>query len=53
MHRLKPLQIISYSFGNLGAGVYYAFNSFTLPLFLSLFTQNAIVIGWLSSYPFV
>ncbi|RIK19777.1 MAG: hypothetical protein DCC52_14955 [Chloroflexi bacterium] len=49
MQRLGPLKIIAYSFGNLAAGVYYAFNSFALPLYLSLFTSNAILIGWLSS----
>ncbi len=49
MQRLSPLKILAYSCGNLAAGLYYAFNSFTLPLFLSLYTQNAILIGWLSS----
>lgn len=49
MQRLSPLKVIAYSCGNLAAGLYYAFNSFTLPLFLSLFTHNAILIGWLSS----
>lgn len=49
MQRLAPSKIIAYSFGSLAAGLYYAFNNFTLPLYLSLFTQNAILIGWLSS----
>lgn len=49
MPRLDPLRTIAYSCGNLAAGVYYAFNSFALPLYLSLFTSNAILIGWLSS----
>jgi maltose/moltooligosaccharide transporter len=40
---------IAYSFGQLGAGLYGAFNIFTLPLYLSHFTTNAILIGWLSS----
>src|SRR5581483_3333684 len=49
MQRLSRLGVISYSFGNFAAGVYYAFNSFALPLFLSIYTQNNILIGWLSS----
>lgn len=49
MPRLSPLKTIAYACGNLAAGVYYAFNSFALPLYLSLFTSNAILIGWLSS----
>jgi maltose/moltooligosaccharide transporter len=49
MQRLSPLKTLAYSTGNFAAGLYYAFNSFTLPLYLSLFTQNAILIGWLSS----
>lgn len=31
------------------AGIFYAFNNFTLPLYLSIYTNNAIIIGWLSS----
>ncbi len=49
---MKPLsrtRTLAYSFGNFAAGLYYAFNNFTLPLYLSLFTSNAILIGWLSS----
>jgi maltose/moltooligosaccharide transporter len=40
---------IAYSFGQVAAGLYGAFNIFTLPLYLSHFTSNAILIGWLSS----
>ena len=40
---------LAYSFGQLGSGVYSAFNNFTLPLYLKLFTSNDILIGWLSS----
>ena len=35
--------------GNLAAGLFYAFNNFTLPIYLSIYTNNAILIGWLSS----
>jgi Na+/melibiose symporter-like transporter len=49
MAHLPRGQTIAYSFGQLGAGLYGAFNNFTLPLYLSLFTQNNILIGWLSS----
>ncbi len=40
---------LAYSTGLLAAGIFYAFNNFTLPLYLSLYTSNAILIGWLSS----
>lgn len=40
---------IAYSAGLLAAGVFYSFNNFTLPLYLSIYTSNAILIGWLSS----
>lgn len=40
---------LAYSSGLLAAGVFYAFNNFTLPLYLSLYTSNAILIGWLCS----
>jgi maltose/moltooligosaccharide transporter len=49
MKRLSGRGIIAYSFGSLAAGLYYAFNNFTLPLYLSRFTSNAIIIGWLAS----
>jgi maltose/moltooligosaccharide transporter len=42
-------QTIAYSFGQVAAGLFGAFNIFTLPLYLSHFTSNAILIGWLSS----
>ncbi|MCL5952842.1 MAG: MFS transporter [Chloroflexi bacterium] len=40
---------LAYSSGLLAAGIFYAFNNFTLPLYLSIYTSNAILIGWLSS----
>lgn len=49
---MKPfgrIPTLAYSIGNFAAGVFYAFNNFGLPIYLSLYTQNAIVIGWLSS----
>jgi maltose/moltooligosaccharide transporter len=49
MKHLSAKGIIAYSFGSLGAGLFYAFNNFTLPLYLSRFTSNAIIIGWLAS----
>ncbi len=49
MTHLSRGRTIAYSFGQLAAGLYFAFNNFTLPLYLSLFTQNNILIGWLSS----
>src|SRR5207247_309749 len=49
MDRLSPTKTLAYSAGNFAAGMYYAFNNFALPLYLSLFTSNALVIGWLSS----
>jgi maltose/moltooligosaccharide transporter len=48
MHPSRKVTI-AYSFGSLAAGFYYAFNNFTLPLYLSIYTSNAILIGWLSS----
>lgn len=38
-----------YAFANFGAGMLFAFNSYVLPLFLSHFTKNAIIIGWLGN----
>src|SRR5512140_2417795 len=49
MKRLSGLGVIAYSMGSVAAGLFYAFNNFTLPLFLSFYTQDAIIIGWLSS----
>jgi hypothetical protein len=49
---IKPLsrnQILAYACGNIAAGLFYAFNQYTLPLYLKLFTNNDIIIGWLSS----
>ena len=52
METTQPLshrKTLAYSAGSLAAGLFYAFNNFTLPLYLSLYTNNAILIGWLSS----
>ncbi len=49
MKRLSGLGVIAYSMGSVAAGLFYAFNNFTLPLFLSFYTKDAIIIGWLSS----
>ena len=38
-----------YSSGNLGAGAFYAFNNFILPIFLDALHMPAILIGLLSS----
>ncbi len=38
-----------YSVASLGAGFFYAFNNFTLPLVLGAMTSNATLIGLLSS----
>jgi len=47
--RLSRRTTLAYSFGQLGSGLYGAFNNFTLPLYLKMFTSNDILIGWLSS----
>jgi maltose/moltooligosaccharide transporter len=49
MKRLSTAQTIAYSCGNIAAGLFYALNNFVLPLFLKLYTNNDIIIGWLSS----
>ncbi|MGB8646566.1 MAG: MFS transporter [Anaerolineae bacterium] len=49
MKHLSRSGIIAYSMGSVAAGLFYAFNNFTLPLFLSFYTKDAIIIGWLSS----
>ncbi len=46
---LSHRKALAYGCGNLAAGLFYAFNNFTLPIYLSLYTNNAILIGWLSS----
>ena len=46
--RLSRRTTLAYGCGLLGAGLYFAFNNFTLPLYLSQFTSNAILIAWLS-----
>jgi maltose/moltooligosaccharide transporter len=46
---LSHRKSLAYGCGNLAAGLFYAFNNFTLPIYLSLYTNNAILIGWLSS----
>lgn len=47
--QLSHRKALAYSCGQLAAGLFYAFNNFTLPIYLSLYTNNAILIGWLSS----
>ena len=42
-------QKIFYSFGNFGNGVYNGFNNAILGLFVSAFTSNAFIIGYLSN----
>ncbi len=49
MRRLSGTQTLAYSFGNLAAGLYYLLNNSVLPLYLKLFTNNDILIGYLSS----
>ncbi len=49
MNRLSKKGILAYSMGQLAAGTFFAFNNFTLPIYLSVYTNNAILIGWLSS----
>jgi maltose/moltooligosaccharide transporter len=46
---LSHRKALAYSCGNLAAGLFYAFNNFTLPIYLSLYTTTAIRIGWRSS----
>lgn len=49
MSPLSRSRTFAYAAGLFAAGMYFAFNNFTLPLYLSLFTSNNILIGWLSS----
>lgn len=49
MKRLSTIQTLAYSCGNIASGLFYALNNFVLPLFLKLYTNNDIIIGWLSS----
>ncbi len=49
MTPLSRSRTFAYSAGLFAAGLYFAFNNFTLPLYLSIFTSNNILIGWLSS----
>ncbi len=49
---MKPLSrsgILAYSLGSLAAGLFYAFNNFTLPPYLRHFTGDNVLIGLLSS----
>jgi MFS family permease len=46
---LSRTRLLAYSAGQLVSGMFYAFNNFTLPLYLGHFTSNNIIIGWLSS----
>ncbi|MGE5141760.1 MAG: MFS transporter, partial [Rudaea sp.] len=49
MSKLGRVQVAAYSMGSAAAGLFYAFNNFTLPLLLSFYTRDAIIIGLLSS----
>jgi MFS family permease len=49
MPRLSRPATFAYSAGQFAAGLYFAFNSFILSLYLSQYTRNNILIGWLSS----
>lgn len=49
MKRLSTAKTLAYSCGNVAAGLFYALNNFVLPLFLKLYTNNDVIIGWLSS----
>ena len=47
--RISIPSMLAYSSTSLGMGLFYAFNNFTLPLFLGTYTTNAALIGVLSS----
>ncbi len=49
MQPLSRKGTFAYSAGLFAAGMIFALNNFTLPLYLSLYTRNAVLIGWLSS----
>ncbi len=49
MTHLSRPRTFAYSAGQFAAGLYFAFNTFILSLYLSQFTSNNILIGWLSS----
>ena len=47
--RITLSRMLAYSSASLGMGIFYAFNNFTLPLFLRSYTSNDALIGILSS----
>lgn len=47
--RISLARMFAYSSASLGMGLFYAFNNFTLPLFLRSYTSNDALIGILSS----
>jgi Na+/melibiose symporter-like transporter len=47
--RSRTRQKVFYSFGQFGNGVYNGFNNAILSLFVSSFTSNAFIIGYLSN----
>ena len=47
--RISLSRMLAYSSASLGMGIFYAFNNFTLPLFLRSYTSNDALIGILSS----
>ncbi len=44
---LSPTGVFWYSLANLGFGAFYAFNNYVLPLWLSAYTSNAVLLGLL------
>lgn len=47
--RLSLAAMVGYSLANLGYGTFFSFNNAVLPLFLKTYTNNAIILGLLSS----
>ncbi|HEV2473246.1 MAG TPA: MFS transporter [Chthonomonadales bacterium] len=46
---LPRYRALLYSVANLGGGAFYSFNNYVLPLFLSHYTRNAVVLGLMGS----
>ncbi len=49
MSRLPLATTLWYSLANLGFGTFFSFNNAVLPLFLKTYTNNAIILGLMSS----
>jgi len=45
----SPRQKFLYSFGNFGSGIYNGLNNWVMPLFLNAFTNNTLLLGYLSN----